>query len=162
MQQRLMLGRRAMRRRDRRHRLNALALARHQQAGAIMPQRFLTVLVPNHTRKPLDISHKSRFTVVSSSVIHLSPQADVNLNKNLILQELTPRLSDSVKLESVRRDHAGLHSFLNISLIEARRRNASAFRLRFSQSLASRRQRPSHANVRSTTHRFGSTTKPLA
>jgi hypothetical protein len=31
-------------------------------------------------------------------VIHLSPQADVNLNKNLILQELTPRLSDSVKL----------------------------------------------------------------
>ncbi len=73
MQQRLMLGRRAMRRRDRRHRLNALTLARHQQAGAIMPQRFLTVLVPNHTRKPLDISHKSRFTLVSSSVIHLSP-----------------------------------------------------------------------------------------
>jgi hypothetical protein len=31
-------------------------------------------------------------------VIHLSPQADVNLNKNLILQELTPRLSDSVKV----------------------------------------------------------------
>ena len=35
-------------------------------------------------------------TVVNSSVIHLSPQADVNLK--LILQELTPRLSDSVKL----------------------------------------------------------------
>jgi hypothetical protein len=29
-------------------------------------------------------------------MIHLSPQADVNLK--LILQELTPRLSDSVKL----------------------------------------------------------------
>ena len=82
MQQRLMLRRRAMRRRDRRHRLNALALARHQQAGAIMPQRFLAVLVANHARKPLDIPRKSRFTVVSSSVIHLSPQADVNLNKN--------------------------------------------------------------------------------
>ena len=52
-------------------------------------------------------------------------------------------------LESVRRDHAGLHSFLSMSLIEARRRNASALRLRFSQSLARRLHRPSHANVRS-------------
>src|ERR1700687_3603189 len=65
-------------------------------------------------------------------------------------------------LESVRRDHTGLHSFLNMSLMEARRRNASALRLRFSQSLASRLHRSSHANVRSTTHRFGQTTKPLA
>src|SRR5712672_3130091 len=64
--------------------------------------------------------------------------------------------------ESVRRDHAGLHSFLSMSLIEARRRNASAFRLRFSQSLARRLHRPSHANVRSTTHRFGRTTNPFA
>ena len=38
----------------------------------------------------------------------------------------------SVSIKSVRRDHAGLHSFLSMSLIEARRRNASAFRLRFS------------------------------
>src|ERR1039457_525849 len=66
------------------------------------------------------------------------------------------------RLESVRRDHAGLHSFLSMSLIEARRRNASAFRLRFSQSLARRLHRPSHANVRSTTHRFGRTTNPFA
>jgi hypothetical protein len=68
-----------------------------------------------------------------------------------------PRVS-----ESVRRDHAGLHSFLSMSLIEARRRNASAFRLRFSQSLARRLHRPSHANVRSTTQRFGRTTNPFA
>src|SRR5438552_3228885 len=66
------------------------------------------------------------------------------------------------RLESVRRDHTGLHSFLNMSLMDARRRNASAFRLRFSQSFASRLHRPSHAKVRSTTHRFGKTTKPLA
>ena len=66
------------------------------------------------------------------------------------------------RLESVRRDHAGLHSFLSMILIEARRRNASAFRLRFSQSLARRLHRPSHANVRSTTHRFGRTTNPFA
>src|SRR4051794_8263388 len=65
-------------------------------------------------------------------------------------------------LESVRRDHAGLHSFRSMSLIEARRRNASALRLRFSQSLERRLHRPSHANVRSTTHRFGRATNPLA
>src|SRR6476646_9627473 len=40
-------------------------------------------------------------------------------------------------LESVRRLHAGLQSFLSMRRIEARRKNASAFRLRFSQSLAS-------------------------
>ena len=39
--------------------------------------------------------------------------------------------------------------FSSMILIEARRRNASAFRLRFSQSLARRLHRPSHANVRS-------------
>ena len=65
-------------------------------------------------------------------------------------------------LKSVRRDHPGLHSFLNMSLMDARRRNASALRLRFSQSFASRLQRPSHAKVLSTTQRFGKTTKPLA
>src|SRR5271154_6991701 len=95
MQQRLMLRRRAMRRRDRRHRLHALALARHQQTGTIVPQRALAVLVADHTRKPLDIPRKSRFTVVSLSVIHLSP---CESQQKLILQELTPRLSDSVKL----------------------------------------------------------------
>ena len=41
--------------------------------------------------------------------------------------------------------------------IEARRKNASAFRLRFSQSLASLRQRLSHAIVRSTIQRLGNT-----
>src|SRR3984893_4145933 len=48
-------------------------------------------------------------------------------------------------LESVRRLQAGLQSFLSMRRIEARRKNASAFRLRFSQSLASLRQRLSHA-----------------
>src|SRR6266851_928642 len=64
-------------------------------------------------------------------------------------------------LESVRRLHAGLQSFLSMRRIEARRKNASAFRLRFSQSLASLRQRLSHAMVRSTIQRLGKTTNPL-
>ena len=64
-------------------------------------------------------------------------------------------------LESVRRLQAGLHSFLSMRRIEARRKNASAFRLRFSQSLASLRQRLSQAMVRSTIQRLGKTTNPL-
>jgi len=80
------------------------------------------------------------------------------------IQECPKSLAETrrLRLESVRRDHAGLHSFLSMILIEARRRNASALRLRFSQSLARRLHRPSHANVRSTTHRFGRTTNPFA
>ena len=46
--------------------------------------------------------------------------------------------------------------------MEARRKKASALRLRFSQSLASLRQRPSQAKVRSTIQRFGKTTNPFA
>jgi len=65
-------------------------------------------------------------------------------------------------LESVRKHHAGLHSFRSMRRMEARRRKASALRLRHSQSLASLRQRPSQARVRSTIQRFGRTTKPLA
>ena len=44
--------------------------------------------------------------------------------------------------------------------MEARRRKASALRLRFSQSLARRRQRLSHAMVRSTIQRLGKTESP--
>src|SRR5260221_101267 len=64
-------------------------------------------------------------------------------------------------LESVRRVQAGLQSFLSMRRIDARRKNASAFLLRFSQSLASRRQRLSHAMERSTIQRLGRTTNPL-
>src|SRR3979490_2266254 len=79
--------------------------------------------------------------------------------------EIPPTHSDALRLslllESVRRLQAGLHSFLSMRRIEARRKNASAFRLRFSQSLASLRQRLSQAMVRSTIQRFGKTTNPL-
>ena len=54
-------------------------------------------------------------------------------------------------LESVRKVYEGLQSLLSIRRIEASHRNASALSVRFSKSLASRRQRLSHAKVRSTT-----------
>src|SRR5262245_40072504 len=66
-----------------------------------------------------------------------------------------------VPLESVRKHQEGLQSFRSMRRIEASRRNASALRLRFSQSFASLRQRLSQAKVRSTTQRRGSTTNPF-
>src|SRR6516162_1920307 len=65
-------------------------------------------------------------------------------------------------LESVREDHVGLHSFRSMSRIEARRRKARPFRLRFSQSLASLRHLPSQAKVRSTIQRLGKTMNSFA
>src|SRR5215475_6401671 len=66
------------------------------------------------------------------------------------------------RLESVRGLHQGLHSFRNMRRMEASLMKARALRLRFSQSLASRRQRFSQAIVRSTIQRLGNGTKPLA
>src|SRR5215471_4927798 len=67
----------------------------------------------------------------------------------------------SIASESVRKHQAGLQSFRSMRRIEASRRNASALRLRFSQSFASLRQRLSQAKVRSTTQRRGSATNPF-
>ena len=66
-----------------------------------------------------------------------------------------------VGVSKVRRLQAGLQSFLSMRRIDARRKNASPLRLRFSQSLASLRQRLSQAMVRSTIQRLGSTANPL-
>jgi DNA-binding transcriptional LysR family regulator len=67
-----------------------------------------------------------------------------------------------IRLVSVREVCHALPSFLIMSRIDARSRKASAWSERFSQSLARRRHRLSHAKVRSTIQRFGSTTKPRA
>jgi len=72
MQKRLMLRSRPLRSRNRRHRFHALALARHHQAHAIIPQRAGSVRVAKHAHQPLDITRKSRFTVVRSLETHLS------------------------------------------------------------------------------------------
>ena len=88
-------------------------------------------------------------------------QADVQAIHGLVSCAEWTGVRLSTLLESVRRLQAGLQSFLSMRRIEARRKNESAFRLRFSQSLASLRQRLSHAMVRSTIQRFGKTTNPL-
>ena len=104
------------------------------------------------------------------------PADDLMEALKLFLRRLDPRDRASIRsalaenqeklelkfLESVREHQAGLQSFRSMRRIDARRKNASALRLRFSQSLASLRQRLSQAMVRSTTQRRGSTTNPLA
>ena len=102
------------------------------------------------------------FESVGSQVASSGAKVNAAVAVEMAFQACATEEQAMFALEFVRRDHAGLHSFLSMSLIEARRRNASAFRLRFSQSLARRLHRPSHANVRSTTHRFGRTTNPFA
>ena len=75
---------------------------------------------------------------------------------------LEPHDIYALTLES-NRDHLVVwHSFLTMSRMDARRRNARALRLRHSQSLANRRQRLSQAIVRSTIQRFGNTVNPFA
>src|SRR6266567_3777135 len=90
---------------------------------------------------------------------HLIGDVPALLLVAIILAVLMPRTEKA--LESVRKHQAGLQSFRSMRRIEASRRNASALRLRFSQSLASLRQRLSQAKVRSTTQRRGSTTNPF-
>ena len=70
--------------------------------------------------------------------------------------------SGSAGLESVSELRQGLQSFRSMRRMDASFKNARALRLRFSQSLARRRQRLSHAIVRSTIQRLGNCTKPLA
>ena len=81
MQQRLMLGRRPLRRRNRRHRLHTLALAGHQQSNAIITQWLGPIGMADHTHKPFDISRKPAFAARCFKT-HLSPRSlKMNLPK---------------------------------------------------------------------------------
>ena len=60
MQQRLMLGRGPFRRRNRGHRFDALALARHHQPHAIISKRSGPVRVSNRAPQTIDIRRKPR------------------------------------------------------------------------------------------------------
>jgi hypothetical protein len=72
MQQRLVLGRRPCRSRLRGHRFHALALARQDQAGAIIAQRTNPIRMPNNARKSLYLRRKSCVGVAFAPQIHVS------------------------------------------------------------------------------------------
>src|SRR6202022_1855541 len=99
MQQRLVLRRRPRRRGPRRHRLDALALARQHQTGAIIAQRPSPVNVTNYAHKPLDIRRKPRFAISVVLEIHLALQAPNSESLQLFdSQPQGPRPCDSVRL----------------------------------------------------------------
>lgn len=95
------------------------------------------------------------------STIHFSYDSSVGGGRSPAHDARRPPANRLSPLESVRTLQTGLQSFLSMRRIEARRKNAKAFRLRHSQSLARRRQRLSQAMVRSTIQRLGKTTKLL-
>ena len=93
---------------------------------------------------------------IMDHLVYLAEDLDNKAEGNPLLRKLK-----TFPLESVRRLYVGLQSFRSMSRMDASLMKASALRLRFSQSLASRRQRLSQAMVRSTTQRLGWTTKPF-
>ena len=101
--------------------------------------------------------------LVLSSDTKIDPRITRSLERNADFANvrIVEASDDGRTLESVRRLYVGLQSFRSMSRMDASLMKASALRLRFSQSLASRRQRLSQAMVRSTTQRLGWTTKPF-
>ena len=74
-----------------RNRLDALALARHYQAQAIISQWAGPVRMPDHTHKSFDISRKSRPAVVRRSEIYPSiPPADDRIHRIVDSQRRWP------------------------------------------------------------------------
>src|SRR4029078_10190905 len=100
--------------------------------------------------------------LVMTVVVRVARASGTKKRSHPSLRLIATMIATLSVLESVRNHHDGLQSFRSMSLIEARRRNTSALRLRFSQSFARRRHLPSQANVRSTTHRRGTTSNPFA
>ena len=88
--------------------------------------------------------------------------AQTTLRAVLGQHELDEMLSERKKLEFDSEVYKGLQSRRSMRRMEAKRRKVRPLRLRFSQSLAKRRHRLNHAIERSTIHRLGSLTKPLA
>src|SRR6266446_6383892 len=79
-----MLCRRASGRRDRRHRLYALALTWQHQPQEIVMQRTRAIRMTNHAHKSLDIAREPRFNVLSFGEPHAKPPCS-NANRLLDL-----------------------------------------------------------------------------
>src|SRR5712671_2303374 len=147
--------------------LSRLAIARLESIGVqVAPLLRRVGLTPEVIAEPEErLSVRSQIALLDEAAIALKDDCiGFTLARDFDLREiglLYYVMACSQTLESVRKHQAGLQSFRSMRRIEASRRNASALRLRFSQSLASLRQRLSQAKVRSTTQRRGSTTNPF-
>src|SRR5271157_6204358 len=100
-QQRLMRRRRARRRHHRGDRLDALALAGHQQTGAIIQQRPCTVRVPQNARQTRHVTRKPR-RALPPRPVHLRRLRQQNESakyQSLTLGESAKCACDSVELD---------------------------------------------------------------
>ena len=93
MQKRLMFGRDACRRNNRRHRLDALALAGHQQPDAIIVQGLGPIGMPDHFNKSLDIGGKTRLAGWSREI---DIKHRVSINESTSYQICSRRESPSI------------------------------------------------------------------
>ena len=107
-QQRLMRRRRARRRHHRGDRLDALALAGHQQTGAIIHQRARSVRVPEHARQTVHVSHKPRLALPPRPVHlrRLRQQNELAKYQSLTLGEFAKCGCDLVELNRLPNNRA--------------------------------------------------------
>src|SRR5271166_1157606 len=97
-QQRLMRRRDTRRRHHRGDRLDALALAGHQQTGAIIHQRARSVRMPEHARQTVHVSRKPR-RALPPRPVHLRRLRQPN--ESAEYQSLTPGESAKCACDSV-------------------------------------------------------------
>ena len=86
----------------------------------------------------------------------------INREEDSIYRRMRKAIVQELRIKSVSKLHQGLQSFRSMRRMEASFKKARPLQLRFSQSLARRRQRLSQAIVRSTIQRLGSCTNPDA
>src|SRR5271165_2059347 len=66
----------------RRHRLDALALNRHQQPQAVIMHRLLSIGMTQLGTQRRDIRRKSRFTPLTRSAVHSGPPIRIKVGPN--------------------------------------------------------------------------------
>jgi hypothetical protein len=105
-----------------RHRLDTLALDRHQQSQAVIAHRLLSIGMAQRRAERLDIGRKSRFTPLTRTAVHSGPPIRKKIAaKYHILRSLDTQIHDvefcnSVKLRvfaANRRDSACGHGRLS-------------------------------------------------
>jgi hypothetical protein len=82
MKQRLVFCGNLCRGRHRRHRLDALALNRHQQPQAVVMHRLLPIGMAQRGTECLDIGRKSGFTPLARSPAHSGPPIRMKMRSN--------------------------------------------------------------------------------
>jgi hypothetical protein len=86
-----------------RHRLDTLALDRHQQSQAVIAHRLLSIGMAQRRAEHLDIGRKSRFTPLTRTAVHSGPPIRKKIAaKYHILRSLDTQIHDVEFCDSVR------------------------------------------------------------